>query len=228
MELLNNSYIQFILALSTILGGIAAYKQLFLVHKKKENEKTLIKDNGKSNVSAIIDASQYFSSLNKVETYNLAKIRKIDHDYIKSYICQILNNTPVGKDEFERNTCSDNIEKLKREIKSEVFNLNSNIIFGLDEYDFNKNGFKIILHYADYNYDMMNISISDESNIKKSIFIGIKDLESAKKWKDKFIKENNHLVLQDDEYCRNNVPKPEFIDKADILVQVENCRLNTT
>lgn len=226
-EILNNIYFQVFLALSTIVGGIAALSQLLSTKASNgENVDDLLVEQEVKPFKSV-EPEDYLVAVKNVEKFNLKNLDELNHQVIKGYICPILNNQVVGADEFERKSCEENIESIKKDIISKDYYLYTDIIFGLREYDFQKKGFELTFYYSDYNYDVMNISISEASVISNSVFIIIEDIEDAKVWKKHFLDKNERLSVRGKGLYTGSISAPAFIDKARIVLQIENCRLNT-
>ncbi len=253
-EILQNQYTQLILAISTLLGGIVAYRELFSIKKESNNnlkkqtktrEKTsVITINSKSTsikdhqyIGEVINdiANGRLGEYSKAYSYFLQhdEIQKkaINNEYIKNYICPILNNIPVGVDEFEKENTRTNMEQLKEKIKRETHIAETKVYITIKDYDFSKHGFYALLYYDDFTYESLNFSINKEkSTLVDKFFIKIENKEFALKWKADFYLLNNKLLLPDN-YKTHSPGGPDsikIVDKCWLAILIENCRFNTS
>lgn len=226
-DILQNEYVQLILAVSTILGGIVAYKQLFSndnsvnftidtssIDKSKENQEP----------NEINYDLGLYGTLNKnYFKYNQNALIKTSREKIKEYICPTLNNQPTGADEFERQESLENIDKSKNEILTNEHILKLNVDILISEYDFQEDAYHIEVEYMDYTTVSLGLT-TDTGKYKRGLYFSIffNDKNVARKWKNSFFEQNYNLIIRNEtRYVPSNMDKRRLRDTAHLIFMVD-------
>ncbi|EIJ36974.1 hypothetical protein [Thiothrix nivea] len=246
-DIIQNQFVQLILAISTILGGIVAYKELFSKNNKIIDKRvsynvtrTSTRNNNNSDsdkkppykgkiVSDITngDLGEYSIAFDFFQKHKNAEI--INRDIIREKLCPILNNTAVGKDEFEKEKVRKNIIKIIQDIKTNKYIAESKTYLTISEYDFSKKGFFIIFRCDDFNNQGLTFDVdTKKSTLIDRFFIKIEDQDKAKKWRDDFYHLNDNLLLRGFQtYAPGGMDSKKIQDICQLLISIKNCRFDS-